>query len=76
MGMLTCPHCATHNDPALTPSGRIPPKDWDPVVCVGCYQVLCIDHTAPGNLRTPTDRDWSAWHDDPRIAHALNRRPK
>ena len=68
---MICPLCATFNDPALTPSGRTPPKDWDPIYCVGCRAILCIDHTWPGGLRPPDDADWQAWHSDPRLARAF-----
>jgi len=68
---MICPHCAHYNDPALTPSGRIPPKDWDPIICVGCHRIMCIDHTAPGGLRFPDDSDRAAWKADHRLNKAL-----
>ena len=68
---MICPLCATPNDDALTPSGRTPPKDWDPIICVGCRTILCIDHTAPGGARIPDDDDLAAWKADPKLAHAL-----
>lgn len=68
---MHCPFCHEYNDPALSPSGRTPPKDWDPVRCVGCATILTIDHTCRGGLRAPTTDDWAAWKADPRLARAL-----
>lgn len=68
---MNCPLCSTFNDEALTPSARIPPKDWDPIVCVGCRTILCIDHTARGGLRLPDDSDRAAWQADLRLSRAL-----
>lgn len=68
---MICPNCATFNDPALSPSGRRPPKDWDPIICVGCAAILTIDHTWPGELRPPDETDLQAWHADERLARAL-----
>lgn len=73
---MICPSCAMFNDEALSPSGRLPPQDWQPIICVGCYEVLCIDHTATGGCRLPTDSDWRAWHHEPRLAAALAHRPR
>lgn len=68
---MICPSCGSYNDPAISPSGRLPPQDWQPIMCVGCDTILVIDHTIRGGLRLPTDADWEAWHHDRRIAAAL-----
>lgn len=70
---MICPLCTTRNDPALTPSGRLPPRDWHPFVCLGCTAVLVIDHTWPGGARVPDDDDWTAWQADPLLTIALIR---
>lgn len=69
---MYCPTCHQYNDPAISPSGRTPPKDWDPIMCVGCLTILTIDHTRPGSLRLPTVDDWTAWKADPRLAPYLD----
>jgi hypothetical protein len=61
---VICPACKQYNDPALSVSGRIPPKDWDPCVCVNCGTLSCIDHTVGGDLRPPVDDDLDAWQAD------------
>ena len=70
---MICPLCAAYNDPAVTPSGRIPPKDWDPIWCVGCLNIMVVDHTSPGGLRFPNNDDWDAWADHPRLGSILAR---
>jgi hypothetical protein len=68
---VICPHCQQYNDPAISSSGRVPPQDWMPLICVGCHHILCIDHTAPGGLRRPDDNDRAAWKADKRLSRAL-----
>jgi hypothetical protein len=68
---VICPHCRQFNDDALSPSGRLPPKDFDPIVCVGCHTILAIDHTWPGGCRPPDDTDLAAWNADRRLTRAL-----
>ena len=68
---MICPACGTWNDPALSPSGRIPPKDWDPICCANCATIFTIDSTRPGNARIPVVEDWEAWQADPRLARWL-----
>jgi hypothetical protein len=70
---VICPACRSFNDPALTPSGVVPPVDWDPIRCIGCERILTIDHAVPGSLRLPVDDDWNAWQADPRLARILHR---
>lgn len=73
---MRCYRCGTWNDPALSPSGRIPPKDWDPVVCVGCSTICVIDSVTPSGTRAPATEDWDAWHADRRLARWVRlRRP-
>jgi hypothetical protein len=69
---VICPACSGHVDEALTPSGRIPPQDWDPVVCFHCGALAVIDHVVPGHLRNPSTNDIDAWQSDSRLARLLD----
>lgn len=70
---MICPICHGFNDEALTPSGRLPPQDWHPLICIVCETVLVVDCTAPGGLRQPAIDDYRAWAADEKIALALIR---
>lgn len=70
---MICPICHAFNDPAISPSGRLPPQDWHPLICAGCHAVLVIDHATAGGLRQPTIDDYRAWANDRAIALGLIR---